>query len=223
MNRSTPLAGSDGARRAARKLNESLWLLTSFCFFSLFQGSPGTFRFLWLNSRNCSPSTAVPTNCCCARPHLPFSSSHRIPGMTNLLARTSPRISPAASGCKIWHTGEDREVRIFMNNPLRYGGESVYQASFDPDDHGSVSGGPQSELAHAVFRLRASRPGLLIHFLSHLIPFLKARPPPRTTPPPQRVDGPWQRDRPANSALPEEEPERRAAFMKSGFRSFWSS
>ena len=34
--------------------------------------------------------------------------------------------------------GEDREVRIFMNNPLRYAGETFYQASFDPDDHGSV-------------------------------------------------------------------------------------
>jgi hypothetical protein len=33
---------------------------------------------------------------------------------------------------------EDREVRIFMNNPLRYAGETFYQASFDPDDHGSV-------------------------------------------------------------------------------------
>ena len=34
--------------------------------------------------------------------------------------------------------GEDREVLIFMNNPLRYAGETFYQASFDPDDHGSV-------------------------------------------------------------------------------------
>lgn len=34
--------------------------------------------------------------------------------------------------------GEDREVVIFMNNPLRYGGETFYQASFDPDNQGTV-------------------------------------------------------------------------------------
>ncbi len=31
-------------------------------------------------------------------------------------------------------TGEDREVLIFMNNPLRYEGLTFYQASFDPRD-----------------------------------------------------------------------------------------
>ncbi|MFN0067097.1 MAG: cytochrome c biogenesis protein ResB [Limisphaerales bacterium] len=31
-------------------------------------------------------------------------------------------------------TGEDREVLIYMNNPLRYDGQTFYQASFDPKD-----------------------------------------------------------------------------------------
>jgi hypothetical protein len=35
-------------------------------------------------------------------------------------------------------TGEKREVLIYMNSPLRYAGETYYQASYDPDDHGSV-------------------------------------------------------------------------------------
>jgi len=35
-------------------------------------------------------------------------------------------------------TGENREVPIYMNNPLRYNGETYYQASFDKDDHGTV-------------------------------------------------------------------------------------
>lgn len=35
-------------------------------------------------------------------------------------------------------TGEKREVRIYMNNPLRYNGETYYQSSFDKDDQGSV-------------------------------------------------------------------------------------
>lgn len=34
--------------------------------------------------------------------------------------------------------GEDREVLIYMNNPLRYAGETFYQASFDSDNQGSV-------------------------------------------------------------------------------------
>ncbi len=35
-------------------------------------------------------------------------------------------------------TGENREVLIYMNNPLRYAGETYYQASFDPDNRGTV-------------------------------------------------------------------------------------
>lgn len=31
-------------------------------------------------------------------------------------------------------TKEEREVLIYMNNPLRYGGETYYQGSFDPND-----------------------------------------------------------------------------------------
>ncbi|MCX7872638.1 MAG: cytochrome c biogenesis protein ResB [Verrucomicrobiae bacterium] len=31
-------------------------------------------------------------------------------------------------------TGEEREALIYMNNPLRYGGETYYQGSFDPND-----------------------------------------------------------------------------------------
>jgi ResB-like family len=35
-------------------------------------------------------------------------------------------------------TGENREVKIYMNNPLRYAGQTFYQASFDQDDHGTI-------------------------------------------------------------------------------------
>jgi len=73
-------------------------------------------------------------------------------------------------------TGEDREVLIFMNNPLRYGGETFYQASFDPDDRGSVlqvvhnPGWLTPYLACGLVGV-----GLLTQFLMHLIPFLKRR------------------------------------------------
>ena len=71
---------------------------------------------------------------------------------------------------------EDREVLIFMNNPLRYQGETFYQASFDPDDHGSilqVVHNPSWLTPYLSCVLVAT--GLLIQFLSHLIPFLKRR------------------------------------------------
>ena len=35
-------------------------------------------------------------------------------------------------------TGEKRSIDIYMNAPLRYAGETYYQAGFDPDDHGTI-------------------------------------------------------------------------------------
>jgi len=72
--------------------------------------------------------------------------------------------------------GENREVLIYMNNPLRYAGETFYQASFDPDDHGSVL-----QVVHNPTWLTPYLScvmvavGLTYQFLSHLIPFLKRR------------------------------------------------
>ena len=63
-----------------------------------------------------------------------------------------------------------------MNNPLRYAGETFYQASFDPDDHGSVLQvvhNPSWLTPYLSCVLVAT--GLTIQFLSHLIPFLKRR------------------------------------------------
>jgi hypothetical protein len=73
-------------------------------------------------------------------------------------------------------TGEDREVLIYMNNPLRYQGETFYQASFDPDDQGSVLQvvhNPSWVTPYLACIMVAV--GLLWQFLSHLIPFLKGR------------------------------------------------
>jgi hypothetical protein len=73
-------------------------------------------------------------------------------------------------------TGEDREVLIFMNNPLRYAGETFYQASFDSDDHGSIL-----QVVHNPGWLTPYLgcvlvgTGLVFQFLTHLIPFLKRR------------------------------------------------
>ena len=59
-----------------------------------------------------------------------------------------------------------------MNNPLRYAGETFYQASFDPDDHGSVL-----QVVHnpswltPYFSCILVGLGLLVQFFTHLIGF----------------------------------------------------
>jgi hypothetical protein len=77
-------------------------------------------------------------------------------------------------------TGEDREVLIYMNNPLRYAGETFYQASFDEVD-------PRVTVLQVVhnpgwltpyFSCILVAAGLLVQFLTHLIGFITKR---RTT------------------------------------------
>ncbi len=72
--------------------------------------------------------------------------------------------------------GETREVKIYMNNPLRYGGFTFYQSGFDRDNQGTtlqVVRNP-SWVAPYIGCLVVGA-GLTIQFLSHLIPFLKRR------------------------------------------------
>ena len=73
-------------------------------------------------------------------------------------------------------TGEDREVLIYMNNPLRYAGETYYQASFDPDDQGTVL-----QVVHnpswltPYFSCVLVGLGLMTQFSSHLFNFAGKR------------------------------------------------
>jgi hypothetical protein len=70
--------------------------------------------------------------------------------------------------------GEDRDVLIHMNAPLRYGGQTFYQASFEPGDQVSVLQvvrNPASVTPYLACSLVAL--GLLVQFLSHLIGFSK--------------------------------------------------
>lgn len=73
-------------------------------------------------------------------------------------------------------TREDREVLIYMNNPLRYSGLTFYQASYDPDDGGSVLQVVRNPgwLTPYLSCLLVGT-GLVVQFLQHLIPFLKRR------------------------------------------------
>jgi len=73
-------------------------------------------------------------------------------------------------------TGEDREVLIYMNNPLRYAGETYYQASFDTDNQGTilqVVANPSWLAPYAACVLVSA--GLVIQFMSHMLGFAKKR------------------------------------------------
>lgn len=71
---------------------------------------------------------------------------------------------------------EDREVLIYMNNPLRYRGETFYQASFKQGDTGTVLQvvrNPGWLLPYVACTLGAL--GMLIHFGMHLTRFVNRR------------------------------------------------
>jgi hypothetical protein len=85
--------------------------------------------------------------------------------------------------------GEDRDILIYMNNPLRYRGETFYQASFEPGDKGTilqVVRNPASLAPYIACSLVAL--GLIVQFLTHLFGFAKKRaqqakmPAPRSAP-----------------------------------------
>lgn len=69
-------------------------------------------------------------------------------------------------------TGENREVKIYMNNPLRYAGETFYQASWDRDDHGTIL-----QVVHNPSWLTPYLScvlvgvGLVVQFMTHLFGF----------------------------------------------------
>ena len=72
--------------------------------------------------------------------------------------------------------GTDREVRIWMNNPLRYAGRTFYQASYKPDGSGTVlqvvriPGWLMPYLACVLVTL-----GMTWHFLQSITAFLRRR------------------------------------------------
>lgn len=73
-------------------------------------------------------------------------------------------------------TGEKREVRIYMNNPLRYSGETYYQASFDKDDQGTVLQVVRNPgWLTPYFACVMVSAGLIIQFLTHLVGFARKR------------------------------------------------
>ena len=73
-------------------------------------------------------------------------------------------------------TGEHREVLIYMNNPLRCAGLTLYQAGFDSDDRGTilqVVKNPGWFSPYLACGLMTT--GMVVQFLSHLILFLRKK------------------------------------------------
>jgi hypothetical protein len=73
-------------------------------------------------------------------------------------------------------TGENREVLIYMNNPLRYWGETYYQQGFSEDETGTilqVVHNPSWLTPYVACVMVAA--GLLIQFMGHLIGFARKR------------------------------------------------
>jgi hypothetical protein len=71
---------------------------------------------------------------------------------------------------------EEQDIKIYMNNPLRYEGETFYQSGFFPEDSGSVLQvvrNPGWELPYLSCGLVAG--GMLVHFGLHLVGFLRRR------------------------------------------------
>ncbi len=73
-------------------------------------------------------------------------------------------------------TGENREVLIYMNNPLRYGGETYYQASFDRDNQGTVLQVVRNpSWLTPYFSCVLVAAGMTVQFLTHLFAFARKR------------------------------------------------
>jgi len=74
-------------------------------------------------------------------------------------------------------TGENREVLIYMNNPLRYGGETFYQADWDKaDEKGTILQVVRNpSWLTPYFACGLVAVGMIYQFLSHLIGFALKR------------------------------------------------
>lgn len=73
-------------------------------------------------------------------------------------------------------TQENREVLIYMNNPLRYGGETYYQGGFEPGDTVSilqVVRNPSWLTPYVACSLVGL--GLIVQFMMHLLGFVKKK------------------------------------------------
>jgi cytochrome c biogenesis protein ResB len=111
-----------------------------------------------------------------AREHKPFALtlldfSHDRYAGTEIPKNFSSRVRIQAED-----GSEDREVLIYMNNPMRYQGLTFYQAGFDNNDRTTVFQvvrNPSWALPYVACTLMTL--GLLIQFSIHLVGFVRRR------------------------------------------------
>jgi len=78
-------------------------------------------------------------------------------------------------------TGEDREVKIYMSNPLRYNGETYYQTGFHPDNDKLEHKITILQVVHnpswltPYFSCALVALGLMVQFGQHLFGFVSKR------------------------------------------------
>jgi len=72
-------------------------------------------------------------------------------------------------------THEDRPVRIYMNNPLRYGGETYYQAGYEGEDVTILQVVRNPSWLIPYISCIIVLAGLLVQFLIHLVGFVAKR------------------------------------------------
>src|SRR5581483_4325971 len=98
--------------------------------------------------------------------------SHDVYAGTDIPKNFSARVQIATPGGR-----DDRDVLIYMNNPLRYAGLTFYQASFEKgNDHLTilqVVRNPSWLMPYIACAMMAG--GLLIQFLIHLVAFARRR------------------------------------------------
>jgi hypothetical protein len=73
-------------------------------------------------------------------------------------------------------TNEDRTVLIYMNNPLRYAGETYYQAGFDEDNQGTILQVVRNpSWLTPYFSCVMVGVGMMVQFGMHLVAFIRKR------------------------------------------------
>jgi hypothetical protein len=118
------------------------------------------------------------------RIYMPFSLTLLKATHSNYPGSETPKDFRSRVRLENAQTGENREVEIYMNNPLRYGGLTFYQYQMDAGDATAQAGRMPSSVLQVVRNPSWLTPyvgcvmvavGLVIQFMIHLVGFLSRK------------------------------------------------